>query len=59
LKVKILIDLDYFKSISEDLDIDRYTVLSVEDTEEQDKLKYEYYQKRIKRNEEKSPKGSG
>jgi len=55
-KVKILIDLDYFKSISEDLDIDRYTVLSVEDTEEQDKLKYEYYQKRVKRNKENDKK---
>jgi len=58
MKVKILIDLDYFKSISEDLDIDFYTVLSVEDSDESDKLKFEYYQKRIKKNE-KSPKGSG
>jgi len=44
-------DLDYYESISDDLDIDKYYVLSVEDTETKDQLLFEYYQKRIKKNE--------
>jgi len=51
MKVKILMDLDYYESISDDLDIDFYYVLSVEDTKMKDKLLFEYYQKRIKKNE--------
>ena len=46
-KVKIIVDQDYFEEIFDSLDVDKFTILSVEDTQEQDRLKFEYYQRKI------------